>query len=228
MKILAADTGTRINTVAVWEDGRILAETVVDCHRAHSERLLETTQWVMKEAATALAQLDALAVSIGPGSFTGLRIGVAAWKGLALGAGLPLAGVCSLDALARPFQGLSWPVCAMLPARGDEVYAAALPSEPGAPAMFGPGAASLDEVLRDAPRGALFTGEGAVMHRDVIEARDPAALFPLRALTVPRASAVAEVGCAIIRAGTDGDPAAVSPLYLRKTQAERLREQTAT
>ena len=85
MKILAADTSTSVNTVAVCEGAHVVAETVVDCGRAHSERLLATVDWVLNEAGLALNGLDALAISIGPGSFTGLRIGAATWKGLEIG-----------------------------------------------------------------------------------------------------------------------------------------------
>ncbi len=227
INILAADTGTRINTVAVWRDGAALAESVADCHRAHSERLLETTRAVMREAGIELADVDALAIAVGPGSFTGLRIGVSAWKGLALGANLPLVGVSSLEALAQPFRGLSRPVCALLPARLEEVFAAVYPSERGACAMLEPVAAPLNEVLRETPPGAVYTGEGAHQHRNAIERLDPAAIFAPRLLASPRASAVADVANALLEAGVCSDPAAVRPLYLRKAQAERLREQAA-
>ena len=96
MIIVAGDTSTSINTVAVCRDDAILAETVVDCGRTHAERLLDTITWVLGEAAMSLNQVDALAISTGPGSFTGLRVGLATWKGLALGQDLPLVGVPTL------------------------------------------------------------------------------------------------------------------------------------
>ena len=84
MLILAADTSTQVLSVAIADETRLLAETYVDCGRAHNERLLRTIDWVLSEAGVRQSDVEAFAVSIGPGSFTGLRIGVAALKGLAL------------------------------------------------------------------------------------------------------------------------------------------------
>ena len=85
MIIVAGDTSTSINTVAVCRDDAILAETVVDCGRTHAERLLDTITWVLGEAGMSLNQVDALAISTGPGSFTGLRVGWPPGKGLRWG-----------------------------------------------------------------------------------------------------------------------------------------------
>ena len=155
MKILAGDTSTSINTVAVCDSGRILAETFVDCGRGHAERLLDTVDWALAEAHLTFDDIDALAISAGPGSFTGLRVGVATWKGLAFGKNLPLVAVPTLDAMARLAGLYGGAVLPLLDARMGEVFGAAY--------RFGPdGRMKLTED-RACPVEELFVGlEGRV------------------------------------------------------------------
>jgi tRNA threonylcarbamoyladenosine biosynthesis protein TsaB len=224
MRILAADTSTSINTVAVCDDERILAETIVDCGRGHSERLINTVDWVLAEAGLGLDDLDALAVSIGPGSFTGVRVGVATWKGLALGKRLPLVPVPTLDAMTRLSAFPNGLVCPLLDARMKEVY--------GAIYRFGAGErekltedrvcpidALLDEI-EDKGLQPLVLGNGASLYRDRIRERLPHATFAPGICAVPRASAVAMEALDLIAHGVCTVAADVSPVYLRQSQAE--------
>ena len=128
--ILAADTSTNINAVALCraaEDGAlsVIAETTVSCARRHAERLLDTVAWLLSEGGIKLEDLDLLAIAHGPGSFTGLRIGVATWKGLAFSTGLPLVGVPTLDAMAHLAAGAEGIICPVLDARMAEIFGAA-------------------------------------------------------------------------------------------------------
>ncbi len=221
MKILAADTTTSINTVAVCHGDRLLAETVVDCGRGHSERLIDTVDWVLAEAGLKLGDLDALAVSIGPGSFTGVRVGVATWKGLALGQGLPLVPVPTLDAMTRLGAFHDGIVCPLLDARMKEVYGAAFRFTSGTrEKLFDERAASIDAILDLVDETTVFLGDGAWLYRDRIRERLPRAVFAPAHCSVPRASAVAVEALALMEAGVCTDAALVNPVYLRQSQAE--------
>ncbi len=224
MRILALDTSTHVIAVAVCRDGAPLAETWVDADRAHSERLLETVGWVLREAALDLNALDALAVSVGPGSFTGLRVGVAAAKGLALGANLPLIGVPTLDALSRLAAGYDGVVVPLLDARMQEVFGARYRFVDGQrtierTAAVGP----VEDFLDDLPERVHFLGDGARLYADRIQARVPGALFAPALHNMPRASAVALEAEALAQAGPLPDSATVAPVYLRLSQPEEKR-----
>jgi tRNA threonylcarbamoyladenosine biosynthesis protein TsaB len=225
VRILAADTSTDILTVGLCADGELLAHTVTRCGRAHSERLLETTQWVLTEAGLTLTDLDALAIAHGPGSFTGLRIGVATWKGLALGASKPLVAVPTLDAIARTAVGCVGPLCVALDAKMGEVFGAWFDGSASGLARTGPDrVCTMEALLEGAPAGAVYLGDGATRYADAILTFDPTAWLLPETLAGPRAWAVALEGQARLEAGADGDPALVSPVYLRKSQAELNRE----
>ncbi len=229
MKILATDTSTDILTVAVCDEHAVLAEIVVHAPRAHSERLLSTAHNLLAQAGLSLGGLDALAVGIGPGSFTGLRIGIAAWKGLALGAGLPLAGVPSLDALARLHAGAERPVCPVLDARMGEVfYSIHDPGALGLSRRLGPAVGPVSELIARIDGPVLLAGDGAIRYREELAAGLPEARFAPPLQNHPRAAAVAFEGVRLLEAGESGDAGAVRPVYLRKSQAERKREEAGT
>ncbi len=225
MKILAADTSTEINTVAVCDAGGIAAETVVDCGRAHCERLLATVDWVLGEAGIPLDDLDALAISNGPGSFTGLRVGVSAWKGLALAADKPLVAVPTLDAMARLWEFHNGTLCVMTDAKMGEVFAATYVFAQGRrDKIMGDRICKPGELLADiegpAEGPVTFCGNGAVLYRQAISTAMPNARLVPPLHGVPRASAVAHEARLLIERGASTDAASVSPVYLRKSQAE--------
>lgn len=224
MLVLGVDTSTSINTAGLWEDGRVLGEVIDDAGRKHSERLLATIEWVLDSAGVSLADLDALAVSVGPGSFTGLRVGVSTMKGLALGANAPLVGVPTLDAMARLGAFHDEVVCPVLDAKMKEVYAAAFRFEDGVRTKVGDDCVdSVERFVGKVAPGALYFGDGAVLYADEIARRDPSARFGDFAINVPRGSAVATEGSERIRLGYESDAASVSPVYLRKSQPEEAR-----
>jgi len=221
MKILAADTSTSINTVAVCDDDRILAETTVECGRSHSERLINTVDWVLSESGQKIEDMDALAVSIGPGSFTGVRVGVATWKGLALGSRRPLAAVPTLDAMTRLGAFRDGLVCPLLDARMGEVFGAVYRFRDGIrEKVTADRVCQVEAILVEIDEEATFLGNGADMYRERILARRPGAAFAALICSVPRASAVAVEARALIDQGACTDPAVVSPVYLRQSQAE--------
>lgn len=221
MLILAADTSSPVLSVALADDSRLLAETYVECGRAHSERLLATVDWVMTEAGRSLQDVEAYAVSVGPGSFTGLRIGVAALKGLALAQARPLIGIPTLPVLARAAGMRDGSVCPLLDARMKEVFGAVYSYTLGNRSEVVPmQAVPIESILQQAPPETLFIGAGAHEYADAIRATYPDAAFGHSGLNHPRAAAVAAEAIAALAAGAESDAASVAPIYLRGSQAE--------
>lgn len=224
MRILALDTSTAYLAVALCEDDRILAETTLNCDRRHTECLLQTVTQTLESAGIALIQIDALAVSIGPGSFTGLRVGVAACKGLALGANLPLIGVSSLESLARCTAISEGLVCPVLDAKMSEVFAAVFEVSSTQITRRGEErVCTIESFTRTIDGDACFLGDGAILYHDQIKNSIPGATILGPQFAVPRASAVAAVARDRMRAGCSSDPANVTPLYLRMSQAEEAK-----
>ncbi len=229
--VLAADTSTATNSVALCRDEIILAESVVQGGRQHSERLIPTIDWLLGEAGLGLSEIDLLAISTGPGSFTGLRIGAATWKGLALANHLPLIGVPTLDAMTRlsafPPRGY---LAVVLDARMKEVFAAVYRYVDGArecviaPCVCPP-TRLMDQIeaLPDFSAADLgLVGDGAILYHETFHQRWEGATIAESG--APRASAVAQEALALRRAGVEDDAALVSPIYLRKSQAEINRD----
>ena len=228
MKILGVDTSTPVNTVALCADGRILAETVVDCGRAHAERLMATVDWVLGQAGVPIDKVDLLAVSKGPGSFTGLRIGVAAWKGLALAGGLPMIGVPTLDAMTRIGAFHDCAVCPLLDAKMSEVFGAVFRfSASGREKIVDDCVAPIEQFLDRAPDDTIFFGDGAELYRDRIHSARPRATILGGAFRSPRASAVCFEAEALLALGCDTSAAEVRPVYLRMSQPEVIRAKAA-
>ena len=224
MVILAADTSTSYCSVALCRDTRTLCETQTDADRAHSEQLLETVDWVLGRAGLSLSQVDLFAISAGPGSFTGLRIGVATWKGLALAAQRPLMGVPTLDAMARLLPLGDGMVCPLLDAKMGEVYGAVYRYQAGhRSTVKAPFVGGLAEALEDTDEATVFLGEGAERYREAIVEERPRARFAPAASGAPRGSAVAAEAFHRVKAGLPARAEEVRPVYLRQSQAEELR-----
>jgi tRNA threonylcarbamoyladenosine biosynthesis protein TsaB len=193
VKLLAVDTSTRACSVAVVDQDRLACEITTGPTGTHSTHLLSLIRTALALAEMELHGLDGLAVCVGPGSFTGLRIGVATVKGLAFATAKPVAAVSSLEALAQPW--LPWPhlICAMLDARKGEVYAARYRARDGHLEREGREAVlSIEEALDGIHETCLFVGDGASRYREPIGVRlGPIALFPAPGQDIIRASSVA-------------------------------------
>src|SRR5690242_18774717 len=123
MRVLALETSTLAGGVALLDDGRIVAEYALDIAVTHSERVMAAVDMLVRDARWRPRDLEGLAVAVGPGSFTGLRIGLGTTKGLAVALDIPIAAVPTLDAMAAMLPFASLPVCPVIVARRDEVYA---------------------------------------------------------------------------------------------------------
>lgn len=229
--LLAIDTADATAGVALLVDGRLAAEFVEVSAYRHSERLFSLVDEALAGAGVGRRELGAVAVTVGPGSFTGLRVGLATAKGIAFALKRPLAGVSTLEALARgamPFPGLVVP---LLDARKRQVYGAAYRGRDGAVAVH-PAAWSPCELAGRVQAAAGASGGGHVLalgsglgpYRAVFEEALGEALAcapPSRWHVLP--GQVALLGEEALRDGRAGDPAALTPLYLRRSEAEEAK-----
>ncbi|HYG57139.1 MAG TPA: tRNA (adenosine(37)-N6)-threonylcarbamoyltransferase complex dimerization subunit type 1 TsaB [Symbiobacteriaceae bacterium] len=237
MRILALETATSACTVAVMDHGSLLAETVLQVPRAHSTRLMPLIAQAVADSGLAKADLDAIAVGVGPGSFTGLRIGLATAKALAYALGKPCVGVSTLKAMAYGTGAQIGLVVPMLDAKRGEVFAAVYAAGSNDPATWAevmPPAhihisqlaeeiQALREGLRHSWQFVTCCGDVAGRYIGDLGLGDAARLAPAGAM-LPRAWAVAELGRSQLALGQTADPDAVLPIYLRKSEAETLWE----
>jgi tRNA threonylcarbamoyladenosine biosynthesis protein TsaB len=220
MLILTIETSTPTERVAVVRDGAVLTELTEAVGRGHTEKLLAAVETVLSRSSVALEDLDAIAVSIGPGRFSGLRVGLATAKGLAAASGIPVVPVETLAALAetaRPVEGL---ICPMLDARKGEVYGALFRLGGSRERLLPDVAVTPGELLERVSEAAedgpvLCLGSGASVCRAEIEAAlGGAARFPEADVEAPAPSAIAAL--AAERDLPDpSDAATLEPVYLR-------------
>jgi tRNA threonylcarbamoyladenosine biosynthesis protein TsaB len=229
MYILGIETSTTTGSVAVVTEDRVIAQYSLNIEVTHSERLMATVDRVLKDTGLTIAEMDGYAVAIGPGSFTGLRIGLAAVKGLALVSGKPIAAVPTLKALAWNLPYAAYPVCPMLDARKNEVYAAVYRFENNLLIdVMNEAAISLSRLSEWISEKTIFTGEASHLFRgDIEKIFGDRALFAPRATILPSAAIVAEIGLDMIKSGKQADPDNLTPMYIRRPEAEVAWEKRA-
>ena len=227
MYILGIETATMTGSVALITERALVAEETVNTKTTHAERLISAIDHVLAAAALPLREIDGIAVSAGPGSFTGLRIGVTTAKSLAYSLRKPIIAVSSLDALASQFLYSSLLICPILDARKKEVYTACYRNS-GAQAqrISDYAVMSPDSLAQAIHEPALFLGDGVFAYRKQLEAAlGERALFADPAHLLPRGSLVAKLGLDRLAAGERDDAFALTPRYLRKSDAEIHWEQ---
>lgn len=222
MKVLALETATKAGSIAIADEDAFIGEVRLDVSTAHAERVMDSIIWLLKSSNVSIAEIDAFAVSIGPGSFTGLRIGLSTIKGIAFSTKKPIVPVPTLDAMARRLPFSSCDICPMLDARKNEVYTALYRWEKNACVKLIPEtAAEPGDFLRRIKGPTIFMGDGAIKYKDVIVGILKAdAIFPASSLMTPAASGVAEIAFEKLREGIETDPISLTPLYIRKAEAE--------
>jgi tRNA threonylcarbamoyladenosine biosynthesis protein TsaB len=220
--ILAIDTATSAGSAAVCRGTKLLSENYFNTGARHAERLTAAIDRALIDADLALEEVDLFAVTRGPGSFTGVRVGMAAAKGLALALNKPLVGISSLQALAMNAAGCADQVCALLDARKKEVYAGLYHVRQGRAAACCPErVASPAAIVERISETTLFVGEGAMVYRELIEsALGTRARFVEGPLNWPRASMAALLAAADAQMFQPGDGRLVKPVYLRASEAE--------
>lgn len=224
--ILAVDTSTSCSAVALTRgsvtDGEVVASVVLNSKVTHSRRLLSGVDWILGESGVEFADIDGLAVGLGPGSFTGLRIAMATVKGLATAMNLPLLGVSTLDALALCCSG-DKPLCVVLDARKKELYRCWYqPDGRGIYRSTGEIAAvSAEALIDEITEPSLLAGDGLFSYGQLLKEQlgEKMTCAPLP-LHYPTAAALGFLSCEQLQRGEELDIDAAVPLYVRASDAE--------
>jgi tRNA threonylcarbamoyladenosine biosynthesis protein TsaB len=222
MRVLAIETSTLAGGVALLDGGRVVAEYALDVAITHSERVMAAVDALVRDARWRPGDLQGIAVAVGPGSFTGLRIGLATAQGLAIALRLPIAAVPTLDAMAAMLPFAAWPVCPVIAARRTEVYASLYRAAPGEMRREWDYLALTPEVLAARlVEPTILVGDGAARVESVHARVAPA--VP----RVPSAAAVGALGTERLRRHETVAAASLTPLYLRPSEAELKRRVVA-
>lgn len=223
MKILALDTSALTATVAVADENKVYGEMSFTTALNHSQTIMPMVDDLLKKLDFTLNDIDLYACSCGPGSFTGLRIGIGTIKGLGFGSGKKVAGVCTLEALAHNIPFSSHIIAPIMDARRNQVYNALYKFQDGnLICIKEPRATAVEELAKELGGETVFVGDGVLVYRDKLaELMGKKALFAPSNLCLQRASSVA-------MAAFDAphiNPEELSAIYLRKPQAERELEE---
>ncbi|HSB42455.1 MAG TPA: tRNA (adenosine(37)-N6)-threonylcarbamoyltransferase complex dimerization subunit type 1 TsaB [Methylomirabilota bacterium] len=221
MKLLALETATLAGGAALLDGGRLVGESRLNIALTHSERLMAVVDRLLQDCGWAVADLQALAVSVGPGSFTGLRVGAATAKGLALALEIPVAPVPTLDALAAMLPFAEAPVCPLLDARKGEVYCSLY-------RWTGVAMAREWEYLALPPAAAaarlappvIVLGDGVAACRPYLARLGAGVQEADPVHSIPSPAVVGALGHAILAAGGGIPAERLQPLYLRPSEAE--------
>ncbi len=222
MRVLALETSTEYCSVALWQDGMVTSRCDLAVQK-HSEMLIAMLAALLEDEGLGIGDVDGIAFGMGPGSFTGVRIACGAAQGLAFGAGLPVAGICTLEALAEASGKEK--VIAVLDARMGEIYHAAYEKHDGAwVAVSEPRLCKPEEAPAVPGNGWFGAGSGFAMHGEVLGGRYAGQLQGADGTAVPQAAAIAALGAAQFAQGHGMDAAEALPLYLRDKVALKTSE----
>ncbi len=225
MRILAVDTTGKTASAAIWENNTLLAEYTIHDKMTHSQTIMPMIEQICKRFD--LSTIEYIACSCGPGSFTGLRIGAATAKGLALGRDIPLVAVPTLDALAYNVFDTSAVICPIMDARRQQVYTAFYEwNENNLCKITEYDALPIVEVIEKAKnyqKNVIFLGDGVTIHKELL-LQHKFYLSPSHSL-LQRAASVAALAEKLIEEGKVSKSSELELIYLRKPQAEREREQ---
>lgn len=225
MNVLGIETATTVCAAAVVRDGRILAEASLDKKHVHAEKLMVQIDAVLRQSGFLLEHLDGIAISIGPGSFTGLRIGLSVAKGLAFASGKPLVAVPTLQALAQrvvdeKIASEDEHILAVLDARRDEMYCQWFTSEQGSAHPLGVEQdMSVERVVDESPMGRVFiTGDGRAKLLQVIGSGHPETRWHSvsEAIAQCGAGTVGRIGELLIARGETADATTLEPKYIKE------------
>jgi len=224
--VLGIEAATPVAGVAVVDEKRVLAERFINNKRTHSVNLLPMIKEVIIDTGLQPADIKGIAVSSGPGSFTGLRIGITTAKTLAQIWDIPVLPVSTLDALASPLIGYQGLVCPVLNARKNEVYGAIYLGKSStlhrlADPMAVPIEVLLDRLGAWPGQQVLFLGDGVDIYREQLVAHlGKAAQFASPSVMLPRGATVAQIGMDLLKAGQGVSPLEIKPEYIRPSEAE--------
>jgi tRNA threonylcarbamoyladenosine biosynthesis protein TsaB len=235
MKILGIDTSEKNGSAAILDTERgVIGAVSIDMRtglKSHSEGLMTCIDFLLGATGTHLSDIGLYALTIGPGSFTGLRIGLGTIKGFALATGAPVCALSSLECLAWNFPFSPHPVCALMEARKGEVYAAVFKweGEGFAPALI-PGVYAVERLSELVPDGgaAIYSGGGAALHGKIIQdAMGQRALLAPPGMNRISPAVVAALALKRHAEGLHDDPAGLKPVYIKRPQAEENHREAA-
>ena len=227
MKILAFETSAKAASVALMERGKLLGEAYQNTGLTHSQTLMVMAEDLLKACNLTPKDVEAVAVAAGPGSFTGVRIGVAAAKGFAWGGELPCYGVSTLEAMARNLGAWEGYVVPAMDARRSQVYTAIFHAEKGILTRVEEDMAisleDLKEKIKNFSEPVFLVGDGALLCYNTLLEEVPGLVLPPEHRMHQRAAGVALTAQVMMDAGDPGNGAELTPNYLRLSQAERER-----
>ena len=227
MKILAFESSAKAASVALLQDGVLLAESFMNNGKTHSATLMPMAQELLKNCEMQSSDLDAVAVALGPGSFTGVRIGVAAAKGLAWAAEKPVCGVSTLLGMASQMAGFVGTICPVMDARRSQVYNALFQSDgKQLTRITEDRAISLEDLKKDletVKKPVFLVGDGSKLCYNTLKELQEVLVYPPLHLEMQRASGVAIAAETMAKMGEFTAPEQLVPNYLRLSQAERER-----
>ncbi len=232
MRILAIDTSSMVASAAVTDQEKLVAEYIINHKKTHSEQLMPIIEQVLESCNISIREIDAIAVSSGPGSFTGLRIGAATAKGLAHVINKKVIGISTLDGLAFNLPYCQGIICPIMDARRNQVYTALYKWDQGNFYKIKPHCAialsELIEELKAEEEMVVFLGDGVPVHRQLLrEQLGHRARFAPRNADRQRASSIAVLAAQALERGEGQSGDTFVPFYLRKSQAEREYDKKA-
>ena len=229
LKVLAVDTSSLVAAVAVVDNSRVLGEYSINHKKTHSQKLMPMIKEIMESLDLSPNDIDIYAASSGPGSFTGLRIGITTIKAIAYAVQKPVISVPTLDALAYniPIPGII--ICPIMDARNSQVYSALYKLEKGFPVKIteymGVPIAELVQIIKGKNSNVVFTGDAVEMHKDFLKKElEEKCEFAPGNLLLQRGSSVAQIALKMASEGLLESCFDMAPFYLRKSQAEREYE----
>ncbi len=229
MRILAIESSSLVASVAIVEDGVTLAEYSANFKKTHSQTLLPMIDSMVDLLGLDLNTIDAIAVSGGPGSFTGLRIGSATAKGLGLALKKPLIHIPTLDGTAYNLYGASGLICPIMDARRNQVYTGIYRFEREFEVVMEQDAMDMNDLIRrlnEMGERVIFLGDGVPVYEKAIREQMTVPFdFAPAQMNRQRAASVAALGAVYFAEGKTETAEAHGPDYLRKSQAEREREE---
>lgn len=218
---LAIETSGRTGSIAISEDGRVLAEERFAHGLKHAAGIVPIIDRLTRSQGWTPGDLEQIYVSAGPGSFTGLRVGITVAKTFAFATGARVVAVPSVEVLARNAPAGWQNLIIVLDAKRDQIFTASFENVGGEPVVREPARLdSLEGMLGRTPRPVHLLGEGVPYHRKFIPADDPAVHITDESSWLGRAAVVAEIGASMARAGRFADPVTLTPIYIRRPEAE--------
>lgn len=228
MKILAVEASGSVAGVALTEDNILRAEFTLNYKMTHSQTIMPLINEVKQYLNLDLKSIDYIACSAGPGSFTGLRIGAATAKGIAMGIKKPIVPVSTLAGLAYNVYMTDALICPVIDARRDQVYTAFYEWKDGKlNTVIEDRIAMIDDVIKEAQefnKTVIFVGDGIFVHTDKINSVNTFVMAPA-SCNMQRASSVASLAAELVKEGRYIEGSSFVPVYLRKSQAERELEE---